>query len=258
MGCLKGEWWNAARRGCRCRAIGLKRDPGFEIEGVVVTGAPACTVDVGFGAVKVVVDGVLERDFDVAPRPERRPARLVEGEIIRLQDEAIALGRSGLAAGVEQLVLAATDEEILQRRAVGLVVEIVEGDLQIPQVVRRITGGVEGLAGVPVLALVDIRGHHREVVLIGGLLVLRIEPDVYKPVLAFALVAARERSRGESERAHLERAGAEWPHDGDPPVRGQAADLRFTGGIDADGFLEAPAQGAVSTDRKSTRLNSSH
>jgi hypothetical protein len=73
----------------------LEGDPGFGIERVIVAGVGTHAIKVGPGAVEPVVDDILQGELDVALRPEGRTARLVERQVVRLEDKAIAARRTG-------------------------------------------------------------------------------------------------------------------------------------------------------------------
>src|SRR3954447_1806648 len=97
---------------------GSERDPGECPQRVVVGGIGAVPVEVEAPAVELAVDGVLEPDAHVEPRPQRSIARRPEG-IINLSHKAVAVRA---AAAVEHGGIARSgDAERRQGRAEPLV-----------------------------------------------------------------------------------------------------------------------------------------
>ena len=228
--------------------MGSESDPGFQIKRVVAGRVRSGPVVVVAGPVEAVVHGVLERELDVAAGPEGRSAVLVEGQVIRLENEAVARRGTVLAARVQDLILAAGDGEILHGQSVGLVVQVTGGDLEAVERVRQVFSVAQCLARIPALVLVNPGSQQGKVPVCSGALVLGIEPVIREAVGAFAGVAPGVDRSGHPEGADFPTALARRPFEREAPVRCQLGDLGLPGGIDAHRFLKAGGERPVTGD----------
>src|SRR6516162_8607926 len=121
---------------------------------------------------------VLQSELHVEPRPEVRAA-IIERNIVEFEGPAVRVGAvDGRDRSVEQRVAAAVDIKISGGRANRLIVVISTLDTPGAQLVVRVSGKAERLAGTQILVLGNEARLHREAVARAEELILRIDADI--------------------------------------------------------------------------------
>jgi hypothetical protein len=156
----------------------LPGKPSIEEQRVVVMGADR-------GPIKLVVEGVLQTDACIEPRPDWRGARH-ERNIGDLCDPSVAVrhARSGRGAATGQIsiparITRAPGVEILAGEHDPVVASVGERGLQSKRIelISRIRAGEHG-AGIKLLMFMNVAAAQREPVILALVLILRVEADV--------------------------------------------------------------------------------
>src|SRR5271169_6072893 len=246
----------------RTRQVGLSSyhhlegNPGKQELRVVVRGVAAGAVVVRPGTIELVVERILQRKFDLGPRPERDRLGIDEGHIVEFEDPTAAIGAAVVASGdrcwrVEPRVGAAVYREILHRDSVLrpiLRIDVSPSHVAAVERIRRIGGDAGRLARAQGLILMDEGCVKPGDVMLADVLILSVDAVVHELVGTEALDPAGIGVGEQAEGSSLEEMLVPLVLQRHTPIGRHAGNLGLAIRMDAECALRVRRQGLVQAE----------